>query len=464
MKTIVWFRSDLRINDHPALSAAAEAGEVIPVFILNAELLKGRHSSSNRNRFLLECLEDLQTSLRKLSSDLIIRDGDPAATLLQLVKQTGAEQVFCTVDYTPFSINRDKKVKDTLAQEGIALRLFPGRLAVDKFDAIRTKTGNVHKVFTPFWKNWVQIDRRPLAKPPAKLNSVKDVSSMGLPALPDITNKDNLSPKVWQGGEAAARQRLKLWLDEGVEDYPTQHHLLREGNTSQLSPYLHLGCLSVREIEDMLPDTKGARSWHRQLAWREFYHYILFNFPSNAKQEFQQKYQQLKWGNDKKLLTSWEKGQTGYPIVDAAMRQLNLTGWMHNRGRLIVGSFLTKDLWLDWRLGEAYFMKMLVDGDDANNNGNWQWITSVGVDPAPVYRRLYNPTLQAQKFDPDGSYVRKFVPELANVPDKLLNTPWEMTPEQQKEAGCIIGKDYPAPIVDHKQARLATLERYNSVN
>ena len=209
----------------------------------------------------------------------------------------------------------------------------------------------------------------------------------------------------------------------------------------------------------MLPNNAGARAWHRQLCWREFYHYIIFNNP-NPEQEFQERFRGLKWPTNKKLLEAWEQGQTGYPAVDAGMRQLRKEGWMHNRARLIVGSFLTKDLWLDWRSGEQHFMHWLIDGDMANNNGNWQWIASVGVDPAPVYRRLYNPSTQRDKFDPTGTYVRRYVPELAAVPDKYLSQPWLMPEDVQKEAKCMIGKDYPTPVVDHKLAREAALEQY----
>jgi deoxyribodipyrimidine photo-lyase len=210
----------------------------------------------------------------------------------------------------------------------------------------------------------------------------------------------------------------------------------------------------------------GPARYHRQLAWRDFYNYILLHYPGNAHQEFQQQYRDMEWSYDRELLTAWQEGKTGYPIVDAAMRQMNREGWMHNRGRLIVGSFLTKDLGLDWRLGEQYFMRMLMDGDEANNNGNWQWIASVGVDPAPVFRRLYNPMTQQKRYDPDGSYVRYYVPELARVPDKYLAEPWNMPEAEQAAAGCRVGDgpecDYPGPIVDHAAARLATLERFRS--
>jgi deoxyribodipyrimidine photo-lyase len=447
---IVWFRSELRIHDHPALALAVrEAEYVLPLFILNEELIHGDHSSSNRNRFLLDCLEDLKVSLKKTGADLIIRSGKAEVELSKLVKEASAEAVYYTADYTPFSIKRDKAVSAAMEKIGIEFRSLPGRLAVSSLQKLHTKSGTPHKVFTPFWKQWLDVKRRELAIKPIKINLPPKINVGELPKLDSL------------GGESEARKQFKKFLDSGIENYHQGNNDLAS-STSLLSPYLHFGCISPREIETMLPNNKGARAWHRQLCWREFYNNIIFNFP-DTKHEFQEKYRRLKWGKDKKLLKSWQDGQTGYPAVDAGMRQLRLEGWMHNRARLIVGSFLTKDLWLDWRLGETHFMHWLIDGDEANNNGNWQWIASVGVDPAPVYRRLYNPSSQREKFDPDGVYVRHYVKELKYVPDKYLSEPWTMPEDIQKESNCIIGRDYPKPIVDHKIARLAALDNYRQI-
>jgi deoxyribodipyrimidine photo-lyase len=228
-------------------------------------------------------------------------------------------------------------------------------------------------------------------------------------------------------------------------------------SSSRLSPYIHFGCISAREVEEREPGLQ------RQLAWRDFYHHVLLRFPQNAKHEHQERYRDtLRWDHDDEKLRAWQVGRTGYPLVDAGMRQLRREGWMHNRARLVVGSFLTKDLGLDWRLGERWFMRLLIDGDEANNNGNWQWIASVGVDPQPAYRRLYNPARHQARFDPRGEYVRQHVPELRAVPDEHLAEPWTMPPELQARVGCVIGRDYPAPIVDHREARAAALERYRS--
>ena len=459
---IVWFRNDLRMHDHPALATAmADADTVIPVFIFNDEILHSRHSSANRNRFLLESLEDLQAGLQVGGSNLVIRSGNAAEQLRQLAVKTGAEAVYYSADYTPYAIKRDKTVKAELGLDKIAFRGFPGRLAVSNLDALHTKTDTTHKMFTPFYNNWQQVGRRDVAQLPSKLPALPTGLDTGqLPSLVTIAGDGLLSPGVLHGGETAARLRLKVFLQDAVIHYREANNIMALAGTSRLSSYLHFGCLSPREIETMLPSSEGATAWHRQLAWREFYHYILFKFPANANQEFQERYHGMEWDDNPAFLKAWQDGQTGYPIVDASMRQLLQEGWMHNRARLIVGSFLTKDLWLDWRAGEQHFMRLLIDGDQSNNNGNWQWIASVGVDPAPVFRRLYNPTLQQKNFDPDGAYVRQFVPELKDVPDEYLAEPWTMPVVLQQRVGCVIGKNYPAPIVDHKAARLKALDRY----
>lgn len=464
MNIIVWFRNDLRLHDHPALAAAVDKGDtVIPVFILNSRLLQGKHAGANRNRFLLESLQNLKENLQKLGADLVVRDGEVTEELLRLASEVMAEEAYCTADYSPFAVERDVNVQAALQLKGIRLKTYGGRLAVDDLESIRTKVGTVHKVFTPFWKTWSSVPRRTLAAAPKHIPFPLGINAGALPLLGAITSEEDLSPSALKGGETAGRAKLAEWLENGIEQYDLSHNDMAADATSHISPYLHFGCLSVREIETMLPENDGARAWHRQLAWRDFYNYVLFYNPTNANKEFQEKYRALEWSQNAGDLEKWQDGLTGYPIVDAAMRQLKQTGWMHNRARLIVGSFLTKDLWLDWRSGEQYFMRMLVDGDKANNNGNWQWIASVGVDPAPIYRRLYNPASQAKNYDPTGAYIHRYVPELAKVPDEYLAEPHLMPLDVQQKSGCMIGRDYPAPIVDHKTARLHALERYRSI-
>jgi deoxyribodipyrimidine photo-lyase len=256
---------------------------------------------------------------------------------------------------------------------------------------------------------------------------------------------------------------MRRFLAEGVAAYVTGRDDLGADASSRLSTYLHFGCVSPRELEAQLPSAAGPQEFRRQLCWRDFYAHVLARFPANARQEFQDRYRgSIRWSHSEKPFQAWCDGRTGYPLVDAAMRQLRREGWMHNRARLVAGSFLTKDLGIDWRRGERWFMRLLIDGDEASNNGNWQWIASVGVDPQPPFRRIYNPARQQARFDPDGAYVRQYVPELRDVPDGYLAEPWTMPEEAQRAAGCVIGEDYPEPIVDHAVARREALVRYRA--
>jgi deoxyribodipyrimidine photo-lyase len=286
-----------------------------------------------------------------------------------------------------------------------------------------------------------------------------------VPALASLGLEQEV-PEPARGGESAGLTRLAEFLGGAVRDYHSGRDQAGADVSSRLSPYLRFGCLSPRAVEDQLPggrsaDATGAEAFRRQLCWRDFYQHVLVHHPDNARQEYQARYRgTLKWAGGDAEFTAWTEGRTGFPLVDAGMRQLRREGWMHNRVRLLAGSFLTKDLGIDWRRGEDWFMRLLLDGDQASNNGNWQWIASVGVDPQPAFRRIYNPSLQQERFDPDGRYVRRYVPELARVPDEYLAEPWRMTGEEQERAGCRIGRDYPGPIVDHKAARLAALDRY----
>jgi deoxyribodipyrimidine photo-lyase len=263
------------------------------------------------------------------------------------------------------------------------------------------------------------------------------------------------------GGESAGRSRMSRYVSERAEDYAEGRNAPGREGTSRLSAYLHFGCVSPRELEDSLGSGEGAIAVQRQLCWRDFYAHVLLHFPANARREHQPRYRgQLHYSHAKRQFEAWCEGRTGYPLVDAGMRQLRREGWMHNRVRMVVASFLTKDLALDWRWGERWFMRLLIDGDEANNNGNWQWMASVGVDPQPPYKRIFNPTRQQARFDPDGVYVRRYIPELRDVPDRYLAEPWKMPRDVQRQAGCVIVTDYPEPIVDHRLARRQALERY----
>jgi deoxyribodipyrimidine photo-lyase len=450
---LVWFRRDLRLHDHPALRAALDAHDrVIPVFVLDDRLLHGRHASGVRTQFLLECLTELDQALRVRGSGLVIRHGNPAREVARLAEETGASEVHVSTDVTPFAKHREKDLE---------LHGHPGLSVVDDAGAPRTQGGKPYTVFSPFHRTWEQTPRRDVLAAPRKLPPLPSRLSKGrIPSLRALgLTQDVAQPPA--GGETAARERLKRFLADDVAAYADNHDALAADRTSRLSPYLHFGCISPREIEERLPTGAGPAAFRRQLCWRDFYLHVLFHHPRNTRSEFQQRYRgTIAWSRAKKPFEDWCEGRTGYPLVDAAMRQLKQEGWMHNRARLVAGSFLTKDLGIDWRRGERHFMRYLVDGDEANNNGNWQWIASVGVDPQPVFRRIYNPARQMQSHDPEGTYVRRYVPELIDVPDRYLHEPWTMPEEVQHAAGCIIGEHYPGPIIDHKQAREEALQRY----
>ncbi len=462
MTAIVWFRRDLRAHDHPALRAAlAQDDLVVPVFCLDEALLHGRHASGPRTQFLLECLAELDGALRERGSGLVLRQGPPERELAELVRQTNARTLHFSSDVTPFARARGERVRSALKASGIELHGHPGLGTIDELAAPRTQGGKPYTIFTPFHRTWEREPRREVHGAPRKLPALPSRLAKGrIPTLRALgLEQEVASPPP--GGERAARERLSRFLAGGVRGYGQGRDALGEDSTSRLSPYLHFGCISPREIEQRLPGGAGPEAFRRQLCWRDFHHHVLLHFPRNAHSEFQERYRgKLSWSRARGRFERWCEGQTGYPLVDAGMRQLRLEGWMHNRARLVVGSFLTKDLGIDWRWGERWFMRLLVDGDEANNNGNWQWIASVGTDPAPVFRRIYNPARQMETHDPSGRYVRRYVPQLAEVPDKYLREPWTMPDEVQRAAGCVIGEHYPQPIVDHAQARREALARY----
>ena len=464
---LLWYRRDLRLHDHPALSAARHAYEqVVPVFVLDDALLNGRFSSASRTQFMLGCLSALDDELRRRGSGLVIRTGAPEQILPALATEAGAEAVLWTSDVSPYARGRDRRVTEALKEAGVRAEPHGGNYIVD-VSKPRTQAGDPYHVFSPFFRTWQGTERRPVHRAPTALPVLPAKLSKGkLPhsaADLGITGETVPDP-ITEPGEPAARRALERWLSNGISDYAQGQDRMDLEGTSRLSPYLRWGCLSAREAEERAlrrgAGGSGAGAWIRQLGWRDFYAHVLLMWPGNARQEFQERMRGLKWNAPEEHLPAWQRGETGYPLVDAGMRELASTGWMHNRVRLVVGSFLTKDLHVDWREGERWFERLLLDGEPAQNNGNWQWIASVGVDPAPVYRRLYNPALQGQRLDPDGDYVRRHVPELRNVPVGKLWEPWRMSETEQRQAGCRIGRDYPAPVVDHKRERERALERY----
>jgi deoxyribodipyrimidine photo-lyase len=455
---LVWFRRDLRVHDHPALTAAhRETDQVVPVFVLDPRLLDaGRFPSANRAWFLLASLRELRDALRARGADLVVRRGRPEHVLPRLARETGAEAVYFASDVSPFAMARDRRAEAALA--GVAVRRQPGNFVAD-VGVPRTGGGTPYAVFSPFHRAWEQLPRRDVHGAPRALRFPAGIEPGAIPDGPAPEAAAPLPP-----GEAAGRERLARWLGDGIDRYAERHDRLA-GGTSQLSPYLHFGCVSARETEARARahGGPGAAAFVRQLAWRDFYAHVLLHHPGNATRAYKPQFDALEWETDEEALAAWRSGRTGFPVVDAGMRQLVHQGWMHNRARLIVASFLTKDLHVDWRTGEAHFMRHLLCGDEAQNNGNWQWITSIGVDPAPYYRRLYNPVAQQRRHDPDGVYVRRWCPELRDVPLAKLAEPWTMSAEEQAAAGCVIGRDYPAPIVNHRKERERALARYRAV-
>jgi deoxyribodipyrimidine photo-lyase len=466
MTALMWFRRDLRVRDNPALRAALDAHEhVVPVFCLDDRLLHGRHASGSRTQFMLECLTGLDAALRERGAALVVRRGAPEQELPELARACAATDVYFAADVSPYARERGRRTGAALIEHGLELHACPGLTVVDDVGDIATQAGTPYSVFSPFHRNWEGIARRDVLAAPRKVALPGGVDPGGVPALDELGLSQEVEEPM-RGGEDEARRRLAAFMRGPVEDYGDSHDALGDDGTSRLSPYLHFGCVSALEVEARIPGgarRAGPAAFKRQLAWRDFYHHVLLHFPGNAAEEFQPRYRRsIDWNHDHDHFRAWCEGRTGFPLVDAGMRQLRREGWMHNRARLVVGSFLTKDLGIDWRLGERWFMRLLIDGDEANNNGNWQWIASVGVDPQPHFRRIYNPARQMERFDPRGAYVRRHVPELAGVPDDYLREPWTMPAAVQEECGVVIGRDYPEPIVDHGEARREAMERYRA--
>ncbi len=461
---IMWFRRDLRVHDLPALAEAA-AGPVLPCFVFDDRLLtNGRFVSPARVDFMLGCLEELRRMLRELGADLIVRRGRPEEVLPGLAAESGAKTVHWTSDVSPWALRRDRAVMQALESAGIAHRLHAGSYIVDEPGAIRSGQGRPYTVFSPFAKAWDRIERREPVPVPSKLAPVSGHDSGVIPSVEQLGLDPAPPGRLFEPGERAALLAARAFVEGGLADYADRRNL-PAGGSSRLSPYIRWGCLSPLELEQMLGTAggEGPSVFLRELAWREFYAAVLANYPEVTGHEFQPRYRgTLDWQQDDQLLEAWRRGETGYPLVDAGMRQLLAEGWMHNRVRMVVASFLTKDLHLDWREGERWFMERLIDGDVASNNGGWQWVSSVGTDPAPYFQRMFNPMTQQERFDPDGEYVRRWVPQLSGVGSDRLVRPWLMSTDEQREAGCLIGTDYPEPVVDHAEERRFAIERYRA--
>ncbi len=387
---------DLRVHDQPALAGAcANAAHVVPLFVADPALAV----PDNRRRFLLESLCDLREALRHRGGDLLVRSGDPVAETIRVARQVGADGVAVTADVSAYALRRQDRLARACARERLALKLFPGVTVVPAGDVTPSTGGDHYKVFTPYWRAWQQQRWRSTVADPRRIHLPEGVT--GDDPRRVLGEAGGESPSPMPGGETEARRRLKAWLPHAAA-YPDRHDDLPGDATSRLSPYLHFGNLSplALAVTAGLPD-----AYLRQLCWRDFYHQVLAAFPKLGSQAYRSNAEE-RWRDDPKALQAWQAGQTGVPLVDAGMRQLAAEGWMHNRARLVTASYLTKTLGLDWRDGAAWFARLLIDADVANNNGNWQWVAGTGNDTKP-YRR-FSPQRQTERFDPDGEYIRRW--------------------------------------------------------
>jgi len=465
--TLLWFRRDLRLHDNPALAAAVARGRpVLAVYLLD-DADAGNWAPGGASRWWLhQSLSALGAGLAARGSRLILRRGPAAAAIDRLLAETGADAVYWNRRYEPWATTRDAEIKTALRGRGLEVRSFNAALLREPW-TLRTGKGDPYRVFTPFWKALRAGGEPPAPLPapdriatPATLPASDDLASWRLqPTAPDWAGGLRAE---WSPGEAGATARLDAFLDNAVFDYRDRRNLPGMRGTSRLSPHLHFGEIgpgriwhavtarAVAETGTAMP--AGVETYLSEIAWREFSHHLLFHFPTLPEAPLRAEFAGFPWAEDGPGLAAWQRGLTGFPIVDAGMRELWATGWMHNRVRMIVASFLVKDLLLPWRLGEDWFWDTLVDADLASNAASWQWVAGSGADAAP-YFRVFNPSLQGARFDSDGAYVRHWVPELASLPDHALHAPWTARPLDLADAGIRLGRDYPAPIVDHAAAR-----------
>ena len=471
MTTVLhWFRRDLRVSDNTSLSAAArDADRVVPVFILDdhyandPERRPGAVSVSARE----PGGAGGEAPVRRAAA-CSCAAGRPPRRCRRCSQETGAEAVYANHEIGPYPEQARPRSAGGRRTIGARLRLFPDALLVEP-DAIATAAGDPFTVYTPFSKT---VDGRREARARARSGAPRDSGAARCrlskgSVRGEISRPDPAAPA---GGESKALALLHRFLDGAVRDYADGRNFPARLSTSRLSPHLHFGTISPRTVRRAAVEAWKAASptqresvnrYVRELAWREFFHHVLFHFPQVADGNFKKEFDRLPWQSNPAGLAAWKAGRTGFPLVDAAMRELSTTHWMHNRARMVAASFLTKDLHIDWREGEKWFEHELADADLANNNGGWQWAAGTGTDAAP-YFRIFHPVLQSRRFDPDGAYIRRFVPELARVPAEKIHEPWTMTAGEQREAVCRIGREYPSPLLDHAREREVALRMYGA--
>ncbi|MEO0425352.1 MAG: deoxyribodipyrimidine photo-lyase [Pseudomonadota bacterium] len=471
---VVWFRDDLRITDQPALQAAAQSGQpVVAVYVLD-DKSPGDWALGGASRWWLHhSLTRLGESLAQLGVPLTLRRGRFTDVLTKLVAEVGADALYCGRGYEPWVVDTEGQLNTALSETGVTVKRFAGRLLFEP-GRIVTGSGDTYKVFTPFWRACLRADPPKAPAPAPETLTAFDtaVSSESLrdwQLLPTTPDWSGGFTDQWTPGEAGAIAALERFLETSLGDYHDARDIPGERGTSRLSAHLRFGEISPRQIWQLVLNEVGgniadprAEAYLRELGWRDFNSHLLLAYPTIGEHAFKPAYEAFPWRDDAAGLRAWQRGQTGYPIVDAGMRELWTTGWMHNRVRMIVGSFLVKHLLLPWRLGENWFWDTLVDADLANNAGGWQWAAGSGADAAP-YFRIFNPTLQGKKFDAKGTYVRRWVPEIASIPDKYIHEPVAAPTKVLEGVGVKLGRDYPAPIVAHKMARERALSALKAV-
>ena len=454
--SILWVRRDLRITDNQALLAASRQGPVVPVYFASKWQKDHNWTGPKRQQFLCDCLKSFAGNLNSLGGRLIVRHGNAIEGLKKLIHETKAGSVHYSMDPDPFGKEQEKKLQKLCTELGIEAHGHH-EVTVHDANAVETQEGNPYRVYTPFSKAWLDLDKPEPEGKPKSIDTPSDIDSEDLPTL-QHWGLDSPDADLLEAGEKAARKRLKHALESVVEDYDDKRDIPAADGTSRLSQDLRFGLISARSIhaeaataakDASKAGRKGIHKFIKELAWREFYISILHHFPEVLEEEFNPDWRGLPWKEPGENFERWKEGRTGFPIVDAGMRELLATGYMHNRARMITAMFLTKDLHLDWRLGESFFMQHLIDGEIANNNGGWQWSAGTGADAAP-YFRIQNPWSQTKRHDPEGKYIKQWVPELKDVDAKQLLDP----PEDDEP----IADDYPLPCVDHKEERERTME------
>ncbi len=427
---IVLYTRDLRVHDNPALAGAcAQARRVVPLFVVDPAL----GVPPNRARFLAESVAALRAELRARGGDLVVRTGDPVAETIRLATETAAGAVFVAADVSRYATRRERRLARECARHRMSLEVTAGHQVVPAGE-LQPGGGGHYRIFTPYWRAWTAATWRPEAVSPAAVSLPPGISPGDLPAP-----GQGASPDLAPGGERAGGQRARAWLDGPLKGYADAHDALADDQTSRLSAYLRFGCVSPLALARAARHRAGGEEFCRQLAWRDFFHQVTAAFPDMATENYRAGADR-DWSSDADALDAWRAGQTGVPIVDAGLRQLAAEGFMHNRARMITASFLTRTLGIDWRAGYQHFAALLADGDVANNAGNWQWVAGTGNNPRP--QRVLNPLRQATRFDHDGHYVRRYVPELAGLAAPFIHTPWKLPAAQRRQLR------YPAPLVD----------------